>query len=167
MLTSVPLLPAYTRLVHDPARALRRIQKLTMNKITAETLNELLGIPNLVVTEYAFEQQGDVAIVHIICEHRHEVAVCPDCGEVSTTLHESEMRCVRHLDIWGKMTLLHFPSRRFDCDKCKKPFTEKLPWIEEKRRQSLSFEQYIYQQCQQASKSAVAHSEHLHRVVVP
>jgi transposase len=133
-----------------------------MNKITAETLNELLGIPDLVVTEYAFEQQGDVAMVHLICEHRHEVAVCPDCGAISTTLHESEMRCVRHLDIWGKMTLLHFPSRRFDCDKCAKPFTEKLPWIEEKRRQTLSFERYIYQQGQQASKSAVAKNEHLH-----
>jgi transposase len=162
MLTGVPLLPARTRVVCDPARALRRIQGLTMQKVTAETLNELLGIRELVVTEYAFEQQGHVATVHIICEHRYEVAVCPRCGEVSTALHESEMRCVRHLDIWGKMTLLHFPSRRFDCDKCKKPFTEKLPWIEEQRRQTLAFERHIYQQCQQASKSAVAQNDCLH-----
>lgn len=133
-----------------------------MKKVTAETLNELLGIPELIVTEYAFEQQGDVALVHVICEHRYEVAICPRCGEVSTALHESEMRCVRHLDIWGKMTLLHFPSRRFGCAKCKKPFTEKLPWIEEQRRQTLAFERHIYQRCQQASKSAVAEDEHLH-----
>jgi transposase len=95
-----------------------------MKKVTAETLNELLGIPELVVIEYAFEQQGDGAIVHIIRKHRYDVAVCPRCGKVSASLHESEMRCVRHLDIWGKMTLLHFPSRRFGCDKCKTPFTD-------------------------------------------
>ena len=133
-----------------------------MNKITAETLNELLGIPELVVTEYAFEQQGGVAIVHIICQHVHDVAVCPECGELSTTEHDHEMRCVRHLDIWGKMTMLHFPARRFDCPKCQKPFTEKLPWIDKQRRQTNAFERHIYRQCQQASKSAVAKKEHLH-----
>ena len=41
--------------------------------VTAETLNELLGIPELIVIEYAFEQQDDVSIVHIICKHRHDV----------------------------------------------------------------------------------------------
>ena len=109
MFTSVPLLPSRTRVICDPARAVRRIQGLTMNKVTAETLNELLGIPELIVIEYGFEQLDNEMIVHIICEHRHNVAVCPRCGEVSAALHESEMRCVRHLDIWGKMTLLHFP----------------------------------------------------------
>jgi transposase len=162
MFTSVPLLLSRTRVICDPARALGRIQGLTMKKVTAETLNELLGIPELVVIEYAFEQQGDGAIVHIICKHRYDVAVCPRCGEVSASLHESEMRCVRHLDIWGKRTLLHFPSRRFGCDKCKTPFTEKLPWVEKKRRQTSAFERHIYQRCQQTNKSAVAQSEHLH-----
>jgi len=162
MFTSVPLLPSRTRVICDPARAIRRIQGLTMKKVTAETLNELLGIAELEVIEYGFEHLDNEMIVHIICKHRHEVAICPRCGEVSAALHESEMRCVRHLDIWGKMTFLHFPSRRFDCDRCKKPFTETLPWIEEKRRQSSAFERYIYQRCQQTSKSAVAQSEHLH-----
>jgi len=162
MFTSVPLLPSRTRVICDPARAIRRIQGLTMNKVTAKTLSELLGIPELDVIEYGFEQLDNEMIVHIICEHRHNVAICPRCGEVSVALHESKMRCVRHLDIWGKMTFLHFPSRRFDCAKCKKPFTETLPWIEKQRRQSSAFERHIYQRCQQTNKSAVAQSEHLH-----
>ena len=162
MFTNVPLLPSRTRVVCDPARALRRMQGLTMNKVTAETLSELLSIPELIVIEYGFEQLDNEMIVHIICEHRHKVAMCPRCGEVSAALHESEMRCVRHLDIWGKMTLLHFPGRRFDCEKCQRPFTEKLPWMEKQRRQTSAFERHIYQRCQQASKSAVAQSEHLH-----
>ena len=162
MYTSVPLLPTRTRVICDPARAVRRIQGLTMNKVTAKTLSELLSIPELIVIEYGFEQLDNEMIVHIICEHRHNVAMCPRCGEVSAALHESEMRCVRHLDIWGKMTLLHFPGRRFDCEKCQRPFTEKLPWMEKQRRQTSAFERHIYQRCQQASKSAVAQSEHLH-----
>ena len=162
MFTSVPLLPSRTRVICDPARAIRRIQGLTMKKVTAETLNELLGIPELDVIEYGYEHLDNEMIVHIICKHRHDVAVCPRCSGVSAALHESEMRCVRHLDVWGKMTFLHFPSRRFDCDRCKKPFTETLPWIEEKRRQTSAFERHIYQRCQQTNKSAVAQSEHLH-----
>ena len=54
MFTSVPLLPSRTRVICDPARALGRIQGLTMKKVTAETLNELLGIPELDVIEYGF-----------------------------------------------------------------------------------------------------------------
>ena len=57
MFTSVPLLPSRTRVICDPARAVRRIQGLTMKKVTAETLSELLSIPELIVIEYGFEQQ--------------------------------------------------------------------------------------------------------------
>jgi transposase len=75
-----------------------------MKKLSAETLNELLGLPGLIITEYALEQQGETEVVHVFCEHRHELAICPSCGELSTALHDQSMRAVRHLDIWGKLT---------------------------------------------------------------
>ena len=92
-----------------------------MKKVTAETLSTLLGLPGMVVTEYAIEEQEGRDVLHIFAQHDQDVAVCPDCGCLSTAMHESEERCIRHLDIWGKATYVHFPARRFDCKRCKKP----------------------------------------------
>ena len=133
-----------------------------MERITAGTLNELLGLPGMVVSEYALERQGDVEILHLFCQHEQEVAICPRCHEVTTSLHDSEERSVRHLDIWGKVTFIHFPSRRFDCRRCRKPFTEGLSWLEGDRRESTAFELRIYEACKHTDQAAVAEQEHLH-----
>jgi transposase len=119
--------------IRDAARAAKRTAGLMVKRVTADTLSILLGLPGMVVTEYALEKQDGREILHIFCQHEHEVAPCPRCGQISQALHEETERCVRHLDIWGKTTYVHFPARRFDCEHCHKPFTETLSWIEAKR----------------------------------
>jgi transposase len=134
-----------------------------VKRVTADTLSILLGLPGMVVTEYALEKQEDgQEVLHIFCHHAHEVAQCPCCGQVSQDLHEEAERSIRHLDIWGKITYVHFPSRRFDCKHCKKPFTEALSWIETKRRESNAYELYVYKQCKDTDLDAVAEKERLH-----
>ena len=130
--------------------------------VTAGTLSTLLGLPGMVVTEYALEQQGVREVLHIFCEHAHEVAVCPQCGQVTDAVHERKARCIRHLDIWGKATFVHFTARRFDCAGCGKPFTEELSWVESQRRESTAYELHVYQQCQHTDQAAVADREALH-----
>lgn len=120
----------------------------------------------MVVTAYAIEREEGREVLHVFCQHEHEVAICPRCGRVATVQHEQEDRCVRHLDIWGKATYVHFPGRRFDCKECRKPFTENLSWIENKRRESIAYEIHIYKQCKQTSQAAVAEREHLHAETV-
>lgn len=73
---------------------------------------------------------------------------------------------MRHLDMWNKMTFVHFPSRRFDCHKCGQPFTEQLEWIDKHHRKTLAFEQYVYQRCKKTLKSTVAEEEWLHQDTV-
>ncbi|MDI6768886.1 MAG: hypothetical protein QMD04_04345 [Anaerolineales bacterium] len=54
---------------------------------------------------------------------------------------------VRHLDIWGKATLVHFPARRFDCGRYKvlqEAIYEDLSWIESKHRESTAYELQIF-----------------------
>jgi transposase len=133
-----------------------------IQRVTAETFNILLGLPGLVVTEYALERQGEQEVLHLFCQHEHEVAICLRCGQVSDVLHEQEARAIRHLDIWGKATYVHFPSRRFDCKHCKKPFTESLSWVESKRRESTAYELHVYEQCKHTDQAAVAEREGLH-----
>ena len=156
------LLNAPKKMVRDAARAAKRVTGFVMQRITAGTLNELLGLPGLVVNEYGLEKQGGIEILHLFCQHRAAVAVCPRCHELSTAVHDSEERSVRHLDIWGKATFIHFPSRRFDCSHCRKPFTEELAWLESNRRESQAFEMHIYAECLHTDQSAVAEGEHLH-----
>lgn len=159
----LPLLPnSPEKVVRDAARAVKRTANLMIQKVTVETFNILLGLPGLVVTEYALERQGEQEVLHLFCQHEHEVAICPGCGQVCDALHEQEERAIRHLDIWGKATYVHFPSRRFKCKHCKKPFTESLAWVESKRRESTAYELHVYEQCQHTDQAAVAQREGLH-----
>lgn len=166
MIETVFLLSAPVKWVKDAARAVGRIGRQMRQDVTARTLTDLLGWPGLIVTEYAIEAQGEAEILHLFCEHENEVAICPHCKQVSTTIHDSEERCVRHLNVWGKVTFVHFPSRRFDCEQCEKPFTEQLGWIEGNRRQTRAFELHIYRRCQKDAKCTVASQEWLHPATV-
>jgi len=156
------LLSGPVKVIRDAARAAKRTAGLMIERVTAGTLSALLGLPGMVVTEYAIEKQGEREVLHIFCQHEHEVAICSRCGRATTAVHESEERCIRHLDIWGKATFVHFPARRFDCGHCKKPFTEELSWIEGKRRESTAYELHVYEQCKHTDQAAVAEREGLH-----
>lgn len=146
------LLGMAVRVVRDAARATKRKAELMLKRVTVETLSSLLGLSGMVVTEYAEEKQAEREILHIFCEHEHEVAVCPNCGQLTDRIHESKERCIRHLDIWGKRTFVHFAARRFDCEGCGKRFTEELSWIESQRRESTAYELHVYEQCRHMAR---------------
>lgn len=56
----LPLLPnSPEKVVRDAARAVKRTANLMIQKVTVETFNVLLGLPGMVVTEYALERQGE------------------------------------------------------------------------------------------------------------
>lgn len=129
----------------DAARAVNRVEDLDIQEVTAETLSELLDLPGMRVTHFAIEEQDGVQYLHLFCEHEHEVAMCPCCLEVVTSGYDHKDRSVRHLDMWGMRTVVHFPRRRFECPTCDQPFTEHLAWLEPKRRQTKAFEVHIYQ----------------------
>ncbi len=123
----LPLLPkGQKKVVRDAARAVKQKANWVIEQVSTNSLSALLGLPGIIVTGYAIERREGREILHLFCRHEQETAVCPRCGQVSTVVHEQEERCIRHLDIWGKPTYVHFPSRRFDCPHCKKPFTESL-----------------------------------------
>ena len=164
---NIPMLPSGPiKVVRDAARAVKRTANLMIEQVKASTLSTLLGLPGMIVTEYALERQEGREVLHVFCQHEHEVGLCPRCGQVSEVLHEQEERCIRHLDIWGKATYIHFAARRFDCRGCKQPFTESLSWVESKRRESIAYELHIYEQCKHTSQSRVTEREGLHAETV-
>ena len=155
------LLPRITSFVKDAAKAVKRISLQEFKEIADETLTELLGIPTMVVRRYVIRREGEHDVLHLWCAHRDEIALCTHCGSLSTEVHQEEHRCIRHLDVWGKKTFLHFLSRRFKCDHCGRTFAEELPFVDSHRRQSMAFEIYVYQACLAGTRKAVAVSEGL------
>ena len=168
------LLPMFTSFVKDAAKSVKRISQNEFKEVADGTLTELLGIPTMIVKMYAMRREGEDEVLHLWCAHRENVSLCGHCGCIVTKIHQEENRCIRHLDVWGKKTFLHFPSRRFKCDHCGRIFTEELPFVDAHRRQSTAFEMHIYQACLGGTCKAVAlreclsHStvkEIFHRVV--
>ena len=145
--------------VKDAARSVKRICEHEFKKVKDSVLSDLLGISCLVATMFALRREDDVDVLRIMCAHLNDVAICPKCGAFTDSIHEEKERCVRHLDIWGKRTFLHFLSRRFKCKGCGKKFTEELDFVDRCRRQTLDFETHIYRLCLSDNRKAVAKRE--------
>lgn len=159
-------LPRITSFVKDSAKAVKRICQSEFTKVLDDTFTELLGIATLFVRMYALRREGDEDVLHLQCAHRKDIALCTHCGSVSGEIHQEEPRCIRHLDVWGKKTFLHFLSRRFKCEQCGKVFTEELPFADSRRRQSRAFERHVYGSCLTSTRKAVAVREGLSQSTV-
>ena len=140
---------------------MKRIFQEEFIEVQDGTLTKLLGIATLLVTMYAMRKEGEQEVLHLWCKHKADVAICPRCGALSETIHDEQPRCVRHLDVWGKRTFLHFLSRRFDCEQCRRSFTEELAFVDTNRRQTRAFEQEIYKSCIGSNKKKVAKDKDL------
>lgn len=154
------------KFIKDAAKSVKRICEQEFTKVTDSVLTELLGISSLVVTMFALRREDDKDVLHLMCAHRNNVAICPKCGAFTDSVHEEKKRCVRHLDIWGKKTFLHFLSRRFKCSDCGKEFTEELDFVDQLRRQSIDFEMHIYRLCLSDNRKDVANREGLSQSTV-
>ncbi len=141
--------------------SVKRISLQEFKKVSDNTLTELLGIASITVMMFAMLREGEHDVLHLWCTHIEEVALCPHCGSLSTTIHQENPRCIRHLDVWGKKTFLHFLSRSFKCEDCGRTFVEELTFVDPHRRQSIAFQQHVYKACQTKTRKAVAVREGL------
>ena len=134
------------KIAKDAAKASKRIDQKLFQPIVPQTLTQLLGFPNIEVTHLDIEEQEGRQYLHLECQHQHDVAICPRCQQAAASGYDHKQRSVRHLDVFGMRTIIHFDKRRFDCEVCVKPFSELLSWIEPKRRQTREYEEDIYEQ---------------------
>ncbi len=145
--------------IKDAARSVKRICQEEFKQVKDNSLTELSGISSLIVTMYTLRREGAQYVLHVMCKHLNNIAICPKCGAMTITVHEEKRRCIRHLTLWGKITFLHFLSRRFKCQECGKIFTEELPFVESHRRQSIAFEESVYESCLSGTRKKAAEKE--------
>lgn len=160
------LLPALVNRALDAARAVKQGIHTMICWVEEATLTQLLDLPHFTVRGYSVERASTQDILHLFCEYRLAVGICPHCQTVSTTIKQYKERCVRDCDVWGKRTFLHFRIRRFECSECGLRFTEELPSIGWRRRQTYRFEQEVYRHCRRCSRKETAESYHLSQSTV-
>lgn len=147
--------------IKDAAKAVNRITLQEFIEVADETLTKLLGFATMVVKMYALRHEGGREVLHLWCAHREDIALCLHCGSLSAETHQEKPRCIRHTEVWGKPTFLHFLSRRFKCNECDRTFVEELPFVDSNRRQSVPFEAHVYQACVSNTIKSVAKLEGL------
>jgi len=90
------------------------------------------------------------------------MAICPDCGQVSNSVHDlSEVQKIRDLSIAERRCYLSYQARRFDCRTCGKTFVERVTWKRPGASYTVRYEQYIYQRSRKEPVSQIAEEEGL------
>ena len=60
--------------------------------------------------------------------------VYPHCNNYTEELHQNRPMLVRNLSFFGRFVYLQVPRRQFYCPSCQRYITEKLEFIDKKRR---------------------------------
>jgi transposase len=95
-----------------------------------KNLTEVLNLEGMKV--YSYQRESGVGIILQIEPIKKE-SVCPRCGTKSHRLHQNHRYIVKDLP-WGEdQVFLEINRRQFKCEKCEKPFSEKLDFVGRKR----------------------------------
>lgn len=100
--------------------------------------------------------------VEVLVELKAGAGACPDCGCVSTHVHERTDVRVRDIAVHGKPTRLIWRKRRFRCEssECDRAtFSEDHPEIPPRARTTLRFRRHLARRAKWAAVSHVASEE--------
>jgi len=125
-------------------------------------LADVLDIPAVSLTGYRKEPDR----VEIVVELEANSAVCPECGVRSTRKHSEKLIPMRDLPCFGRQVYLLLPRRRFKCNHCRKPFTERLSFVDFGTSFTKRYERYLYDQCKERSFTAVEKQEGISDTVI-
>jgi transposase len=93
-------------------------------------LTKLLNIEGVEVIGY--RNDNDFIAIEI-CSLTRE-ATCPHCGGICRTVHQNHYHLAQDLPISGQDVFIRYNRRQFKCKTCKKPFSESLDYIGERRK---------------------------------
>ena len=122
-------------------------------------LEQLLGLSHLTVTGH---ELPNAATVILDITPTLKVALCPDCGHPSVDLHDyDDPRWIRDLSLWGRHCFLRLRGRRFECETCGHPFTERLEWVDFGSSHTRRYESYVFELCRKNTPQYVSQLEDL------
>ncbi|WP_340094699.1 transposase family protein, partial [Nostoc punctiforme] len=90
-----------------------------------------------------------------------EGMVCHHCQNYTEQLHQNRPILVKDLPVFGRPVYLKVPRRQFYCPNCQRYPTEKLDFLDIKRRHTQRYEQNIYECVKQSSMEQIGREEGL------
>ncbi|MEO1183869.1 MAG: ISL3 family transposase [Cyanobacteria bacterium J06636_27] len=94
-------------------------------------LTQILNIEGVKVISHS-QYKGIGIILQI--ESLTNDCVCPRCGMKSHKLHQNHRYIIKDLPLGEQQVFLEINKRQFKCDKCKKPFSEELDFVDRRRK---------------------------------
>ncbi|MEJ6485874.1 transposase family protein [Nostoc punctiforme UO1] len=88
-----------------------------------------------------------------------EGMVCHHCQNYTEQLHQNRPILVKDLPVFGRPVYLKVPRRQFYCPNCQRYPTEKLDFLDIKRRHTQRYEQNIYERVKQSSMEQIGRDE--------
>lgn len=120
-------------------------------------LTQVLNLDGVAVEDY--RDLGAEIVLQV--EAIQDWSICPRCQQTSHNVHQSHFHLARDLSLSNRQVLLKFNRRQFKCHTCKKPFSERLNFIGERRRYTDRFAEMIVQQVVHSDTHNVARNHGL------
>ncbi|MGB6300657.1 MAG: ISL3 family transposase [Rivularia sp. (in: cyanobacteria)] len=100
-------------------------------KNNIKILTQILNLEGVKVVSHS-QYQGVGIIIQI--ESLKNYCICPRCGIKSHRLHQNHKYIIKDLPLSKQQVFLEINRRQFKCDKCKKPFSEELNFVDIRRK---------------------------------
>jgi transposase len=102
-------------------------------------MNFNMNIPGLKEVELEkIEEIGErIALYVSLPKQPHK---CPNCGEITTKVHDYRTQKIKHLKWFERLTILFYKRRRYACA-CGKRFSEKSPFVDKYQRYTKEWNQ--------------------------
>lgn len=120
-------------------------------------LDYLLDLPGVRV-ETCTQIEGKIFLELSILS---EGIVCHHCNNPTEKLHQNRPILVRDLPVFGRPVYLKIPRRQFYCPVCQRYPTERIDFLNVKRRHTQRYEQNIYERVKQSSMEQIGREERL------
>ncbi|ARV63295.1 transposase family protein [Nostocales cyanobacterium HT-58-2] len=117
----------------------------------------LLNLPGVIVESWKSSQDSIFFQLSVLAEGTY----CPYCRNYSKELHQIRPIVVRDLPVDGKNVYLSLPRRQFYCRVCQCYMTERLQFIDWRRKYTQRYEENIYAQISHVNIEQISQQQHL------
>lgn len=86
-------------------------------------------------------------VLHIYIKMHQRSHECPECGEITSYVHDYREQKVKDISSLGDYTIIHLRKRRHKCPVCGKKFYEHVDFLPKYRRMTSRLYAYIIHSC--------------------
>ena len=105
-------------------------------------MTKMMNLPGVIVEDSLETEETIILSVRV----KNQTSVCPRCGQTSHRLHQNKTHLVKDLPISNREVILKVNRRQFKCKVCKKPFSEILSFVENRKRFTQRYAKNITEQ---------------------